>query len=247
MSSGRLLLLPTLLGESPVDEVLPAQVLETARKTRHFLAERAKTTRAFLKAIGHPVPLQELDVVEIGHAPDPGRIDEWLRPPRVGRDVALVSEAGCPAIADPGATIVARAHELGIEVRPLVGPSSILLALMASGLEGQRFRFAGYLPQEPSQCAAAIAALETASRQGETQLFIETPYRNQRVFEILLRQCAVDTRLTLAVDLTTGNETVSTHTIGEWRARPDAEQPALRHRPTVFALLAAGRPAVRKR
>lgn len=247
MSSGRLFLLPSLLGESAVDDVLPARVLEAGRTTRHFLAERAKTTRAFLKAIGHPVPLQELDIVEIGHEPAPARIDEWLRPLREGRDIALVSEAGCPAIADPGATIVARAHELGFEVRPLVGPSSILLALMASGLEGQRFRFVGYLPQEPSQCASAIETLEAASRAGETQLFIETPYRNQRVFETLLRHCAADTRLTLAVDLTTTGELVSTRSIGAWRARPDAEQPALRNRPTVFALLATPRTAVRKR
>jgi 16S rRNA (cytidine1402-2'-O)-methyltransferase len=246
MSPGRLLLLPSLLGESPADAVLPARVLETARQTRHFLAERAKTTRSFLKAIGHPVPLQELEIVEIGHEPERGRIDEWLQPLHDGRDMALVSEAGCPAIADPGATIVARAHELGIEVRPLVGPSSILLALMASGLEGQRFRFVGYLPQEAGQCAAAIEALETASRAGETQLFIETPYRNPRLFETLLRHCAVDTRLTLAVDLTTASELVATHTIGAWRARPDAELPALRNRPTVFALLATGRPTLRK-
>lgn len=246
MSSGRLILLPSLLGESQVDDALPAGVLEAARRTRHFLAERAKTIRSFLKAIGHPGPLQELDIIEIGHEPDRARIDEWLRPLHNGRDIALVSEAGCPAIADPGATIVARAHELGIAVRPLVGPSSILLALMGSGLEGQRFRFVGYLPQDPSQCAAAIEALETASRAGETQLFIETPYRNQRVFDTLLRHCAVDTRLTLAVDLTTGDEVVATRTIGMWRARSDAEQPALRNRPTVFALLAP-RPAVRKR
>src|SRR5262249_18610627 len=149
--------------------------------TRHFLAENAKSARAFLKSIGHPVAIQELDIVEIGHLPGTARIDDWLRPLGEGRGLALPSEAGCPAVADPGATIVARAHELGLTVHPLVGPSSLLLALMASGLEGQRFRFVGYLPQDESERASAIAALEASSRAGETQLFIETPYRNERL------------------------------------------------------------------
>jgi len=247
MNPGRLLLLPSLLGEGAFDQTLPAGVVETARATRHFLAERAKTTRAYLKAIGHPVPMQELDIVEIGHAPDPARIDEWLRPPLQGHDVALVSEAGCPGVADPGATIVARAHDLGLEVQPLVGPSSILLALMASGLDGQRFRFVGYLPHDPEQCASAIAALETASRSGETQLFIETPYRNQRLFEALLRQCSDDTRLALAVELTTSGQFISTRTVGAWRKLDSAQRPPLHNRPAVFLLRAAGRRPVRKR
>jgi 16S rRNA (cytidine1402-2'-O)-methyltransferase len=247
MNTGRLLLLPSTLGEGAVDDVLPAGVVARARATRHFLAERAKTTRAYLKAIGHPIPIQELDIVEIGHAPDPARIDEWLRPLLQGRDVALVAEAGCPGIADPGATIVARAHELGLQVQPLVGPSSILLALMASGLEGQRFRFVGYLPQEQEQCARAIADLETVSRDGETQLFIETPYRNQRLFEILLRQCSEDTLLTLAVELATPGQFICTRTVAAWRKLDGTLRSSLHNRPAVFLLLASARRTVRRR
>jgi 16S rRNA (cytidine1402-2'-O)-methyltransferase len=241
MISGRLLLLPSLLSESAFDEVLPARVVETARATRFFLAEKAKTARAFLKTIGHPIALQELQIVEIGHSPEPALIDEWLSPLRTGHDVALVSEAGCPAVADPGATIVARAHAAGFIVRPLVGPSSVLLALMASGLDGQRFRFVGYLPQDEAQCAAAIARLEAASRAAETQLFIETPYRNERLFATLLKQCAADTQLTVAVGLTGPDEFVVTRTIRSWRKLSEAQRPALRNRPAIFALLAADR------
>jgi 16S rRNA (cytidine1402-2'-O)-methyltransferase len=245
MTPGRLLLLPSLLSDSTFDEVLPARVVETACATRFFLAERAKTARAFLKTIGHPIALQELQIVEIGHSPEPALVDEWLAPLRAGHDVALVSEAGCPAVADPGATIVARAHEAGFVVHPLVGPSSVLLALMASGLEGQRFRFVGYLPQEQAQCAIAIAQLETASRAGETQLFIETPYRNERMFGALLKQCADDTQLTVAVSLTGPDEFVVTRAIRSWRSLSEAQRPALRNRPAIFALLATGRQKLR--
>jgi 16S rRNA (cytidine1402-2'-O)-methyltransferase len=247
MTAGRLLLLPSLLADAPADAVLPAGVIAAAHATRHFLAERAKSTRAYLKAIGHPLALQELDIVEIGHTPDPARIDAWLQPLCLGRDVALVAEAGCPAVADPGASVVARAHELGFAVRPLVGPSSILLALMASGLEGQRFRFVGYLPQDPVRRAQAISELEADSRRGETQLFIETPYRNQRLFEALLRHCAADTRLTVAVALTAADESVVTRPVAAWRDLDAARRPVLHQRPAVFAMLGSPRAQVRTR
>jgi 16S rRNA (cytidine1402-2'-O)-methyltransferase len=247
MSGGRLLLLPSLVAESAVDEVLPLHVLETARATRHFLAEKAKSARAFLKTIGHPIAMQDLDIVEIGHTPEPARIDEWLRPVREGLDLALLSEAGCPAVADPGANIVARAHELGFTVHPLVGPSSLLLALMGSGLEGQRFRFVGYLPQDAAQCASAIAALEATSRAGETQVFIETPYRNERLFEALLRHCAQNTLLSIAVGLTGRDELIATRTVAAWGGLTEAQRPALRNRPAVFALLAPGGTLLRKK
>jgi 16S rRNA (cytidine1402-2'-O)-methyltransferase len=239
MMSGRLLLLPSLVADSPADEVLPLRVIETARATRHFLAEKAKSARAFLKAIGHPIAMQELHIVEIGHAPDASHIDAWLRPLGEGHDVALVSEAGCPAVADPGASIVARAYELGFTVHPLVGPCSLLLALMASGLEGQRFRFVGYLPQDASQLARTISAIEDTSRAGETQLFIETPYRNERVLSALLQHCSHATRLTIAVGLTGADESIATRTIDAWRKLAENQRPVLRNRPAVFALLAA--------
>jgi len=235
MNPGTLFLLPTPLGEIAPVEVLPQQTLISARRLDYFLAENSKSTRAFLKALGHPRPINTLDVVQIGHYPDPQRVDEWLQPIRGGRDGAIVSESGCPALADPGAALVARAHDLGLRVVPLIGPAAPVLALMASGLNGQRFRFVGYLPREKSACGAAIRALEIASTTGETQLFIETPYRNVRLFQLLLATCAAATRLTVAIDLSTADEVVGTRSISQWR---DAVQPTLAGRPCTFALLA---------
>jgi 16S rRNA (cytidine1402-2'-O)-methyltransferase len=237
--TGALLLLPTLLGEAPVERVLPAGTLDLARRTEFFLAENAKSARAFLKAIGHPRPIASLGVAEIGHRPDPLRFDSWLRPALDGCDVALLSEAGCPAVADPGSGLVAHAHRLGLRVRPLVGPSSILLALMAAGMDGQRFRFVGYLPQDRQALVAAVGELEQASRGEETQVFIETPYRNERLLQVVLDHARSDTRLAVAVDLTTDAERVVSLPIAEWRAIGADARPALARRPAVFALMAA--------
>lgn len=238
---GTLYLLPTPIAEVPADDVLPAGTLAVARRLGYFLAENAKSARAFLKAIAHPHPLAQVRIVEIGHAPDPARCDEWLAALLDGQDAAIVSEAGCPGVADPGAALVARAHALHLPVVPLVGPSALLLALMASGLNGQSFRFVGYLPQDAAALAARLRALEDASRAGETQIFIETPYRNERLFAAALATCAPDTRLSLAVDLTARNARIATQTIAEWRALRNAQRPPLHRRPAVFALLAAPR------
>src|SRR5258706_1756135 len=235
MSPGTWTLSATAFVTSGRVKVLPQQTLNSARRLDYFLAENSKSTRAFLKALDHPRPINTLEVVEIGHFPDPKRIDEWLQPIRSGRNGAIVSEAGCPGVADPGAALVTRAHELGLRVVPLIGPAAPLLALMASGLNGQRFRFVGYLPRERSACSAAIRALESASATGETQLFIETPYRNLKLFELLLATCAAATRFTVAIDLSTDAEVVGTRPISQWRK---AEQPALTGRPCTFALLA---------
>ncbi len=240
---GTLYLLPTPIAEVPADNVLPAGTLAVARRLDCFLAESAKRARAFLKAIAHPRPLVQLRIVEIGHTPDPARCNEWLAPLLDGLDAAIVSEAGCPGIADPGAELVARAHALQLPVVPLVGPSALVLALMASGLNGQSFRFVGYLPQHAAALATRLRELEHDSRAGETQLFIETPYRNERLFAATLAACAPATRLTVAVDLTAPDARVATHTIAEWRALPEARRPALQRRPAVFALLAEPRSA----
>jgi 16S rRNA (cytidine1402-2'-O)-methyltransferase len=237
--TGALLLLPTLLGEAPVERVLPAGTLDLARRTEFFLAENAKSARAFLKAIGHPRPIASLGVAEIGHRPDPLRFDSWLRPALDGCDVALLSEAGCPAVADPGSGLVAHAHRLGLRVRPLVGPSSILLALMAAGMDGQRFRFVGYLPQDRQELVAAVGELERASRGEEAQVFIETPYRNERLLQAVLDHARADTRLAVAVDLTTDAERVVSLPIADWRAIGAEARPALARRPAVVALMAA--------
>ncbi len=240
--SGMLYLLPAPLADRDVPAVLPPQTLEVARRLDLFFAESAKTTRAYLKAVAHPRPIAELEIIEIGHQPDAARIDGWLA--KLGtRDAAIVSEAGCPGIADPGAELVARAHALGIQVRPLVGPSALLLALMSSGLNGQAFRFVGYLPQDAAELAARLRELERASRSGETQVWIETPYRNDRMLDAVLANCAADTRLCVAVDLTAPTEAVNTRSIGGWKSLAPAQRPALHKRPAVFALLAAGRQA----
>lgn len=236
--SAALYLLPNRVAETPVEDALPAATLAAARRIEFFLAENAKSARAFLKAAGHPRPMSELSIVEIGHHPDPAQIAAWLAPLAAGHDVAIVSESGCPGVADPGASLVAAAHERGIRVRPLVGPSSLLLALMASGLDGQRFRFMGYLPVQAESLVPAIRSAERDSSVSETQLFIETPYRNQRLFEAFLTHAAPDTRLTVAIDLTGDGEFVSTRSIAAWKK---AGIPDFAKRPAVFALLAAPR------
>jgi len=237
--AGRLLLLPTPIADTAPEMVLPAPTLAAARSAGYFLAESAKSARAFLKALGHPKPIASLGIVEIGHAPDPARIDGWLQPILDGHDLALLSEAGCPAVADPGANVVARAQELGLRVLPLVGPSSLLLALMSSGMSGQRFRFVGYLPQDRGELAAALHELELASRGGDTQLFIETPYRNERLLEIILASCRPDTRLAIAVDLTSDSGQTLSLPIERWKSLAANARPTLARRPAVFALCAA--------
>ena len=234
--SGTLYLLPCPIAAGSLDASLPATVIATARRLEHFLVEDAKTARAFLKEVGHPKPIRELAIDEIGHAPRATDIEAWLAPVVAGRDAAIVAEAGCPAIADPGGTLVAAAHARGLRVRPLVGPSSILLALMASGLDGQRFRFHGYLPVPAQERNAALKVLERESAaRTETQVFIETPYRSAAMFDAMLASCTPSTRIAVAVDLTGAGEFVGMRTAEQWKA---AERPPLQRQPAVFCLLA---------
>lgn len=238
---GTLYLLPALLATTDAERVLPAATIEVARRLDYLLVENARSARALLKAIGHSRPIAQIQVVEIGHDPDAALIDGWLAPLlHEGRDAAIVSEAGCPGVADPGATLVARAHALGLAVRPLVGPSAILLAVMASGLNGQQFRFVGYLPREATALAQRLRELEQASRRGETQVFIETPYRNERLLAAILAACSPTTRLSVALELTGPQESISTRTVAQWRQLVDREAPKLDRRPAVFSLLAEG-------
>lgn len=235
--SGTLYLLPCPIAAGSLQASLPAEVIATARRLEHFLVEDAKTARAFLKELGHPKPIRDLAIDEIGHAPAAESIGAWLAPVVAGRDAAIVSEAGCPSIADPGGTIVAAAHARGIRVRPLVGPSSILLALMAAGLDGQRFRFHGYLPVASEERTASLKALEReAKARAETQVFIETPYRSASMFDAVLAACAPSTRVAIAVDLTGPGEFVGMRTAQQWKS---VARPSLQRQPAVFLLLAA--------
>jgi 16S rRNA (cytidine1402-2'-O)-methyltransferase len=234
--TGRLLLVPNLLGLVPPAHVLPVRTIEEARKLAHVVVETAKPARHFLKSLLPLVPLQQISVVEIGEDPPPERCAELLAPVRAGHDVGLISDAGCPGVADPGALLVAEAHRERIAVVPLVGPSSLLLALMASGLNGQHFAFHGYLPAKHHARSEAIRRLEADSqRSGYAQIFIETPYRNEALLESLLTACQPGTRLCVAADLTLPTETVVTRTIREWR---NADFARYAKRPAMFLLQA---------
>src|SRR5262249_55423330 len=202
----------TPLGGAPA-EVLPSSVLATVRTLKDFAVENAKSARAFLAEVTMPVAIRELRIHEIGENPE-----ALLQPLREGRPLGLLSEAGCPAIADPGAALVEAAHREGFRVVPLVGPSSITLALMASGLEGQRFAFCGYLPRDSGERARRIRELEVRSRkENETEIFIETPYRSDALLDALIEVCSPQTRLCVAADLTLATESISTREVSGWR------------------------------
>lgn len=233
---GRLYLVPAWLSEDTDPEAtVPAGVLERIRALDAFVVEDAKSARRFLSACAHPKPMREIAMRELNEHTPPGEVAALLAPALAGRDLGVLSEAGVPAVADPGAALVAAAHAAGVTVVPLPGPSSILLALMASGLEGQRFRFLGYLPAEAAARRAAIAELERQSaRHRETQVFIETPYRNEAMLADLLEACRPATRLAVAAGLTGPSEWIRMDRVGGWRARPTP----IGKRPAVFLLLA---------
>lgn len=237
MTIGRLYLIPTDLASGTLDAWAGRHLRESVQGLRHFVVEHPKTARQFLKSLGLPLPELQLDTLDEHSKPaDAVALARLLE----NSDIGLLSEAGCPAIADPGAMLVEEAHRLGARVIPLVGPSSIVMALMASGLNGQRFAFNGYLPQRSPEREQAIQRIEERSkREGESQIFIEAPYRNDQLLAALLATCNPATRLCLASDLTADSEQVMTRTVGEWAKAV----PKLDRRPTVFLLLAGARPS----
>lgn len=231
---GRLYLVPTPLGGSGLASVLPIGVQQRLSAIKYFVVEHPKTARHFLKQVAGLPPLPSLELLELNEHTTAEALPELLAPLLNGQDVGLLSEAGCPAVADPGAALVRLAHQHGIQVVPLVGPSAILLALMASGLNGQRFCFHGYLPVAQDLRNQKILQLEKHSReQDETQIFIETPYRNLRLLEALLQHCHPQTHLCVARNLTLVDEHISTRTIGEWRQNG---LPDIHKQPAVFLL-----------
>jgi len=236
--TGTLYLIPNTLGEgdaAALASVIPEPVRAQAARLSYFVGENAKTTRVFLKRVGCERPIQEIEIRELNVNTPASEIDNLLAPLLAGTDAGLVSEAGCPAVADPGALLVRRAHQRGVRVVPLVGPSSILLALMASGLNGQSFTFHGYLPVDATERSKRLRELDAQSRRArQTQLFIETPYRNRALLEALLSHCAPSTLICVAVDLTLPTEQIVTRPASEWKL--DALD--LHKRPALFLMLA---------
>lgn len=233
MTTGSLYLIPTTLGESPLSAIIPQQVLKIAAALTVFVAENPKTARHYLKQLELVTPLQEIEIFTLDKHTKPEQLTQFLQPALAGKDIGLVSEAGCPAVADPGALLVRLAHKNGIRVIPLVGPSSILLALMASGMNGQAFAFHGYLPIQKVERGKKIAGLEKESLlRDQTQIFIETPYRNLALFEDIVQTCEPGTELCIATDITLDSESIETRTIAEWRKK----SPDINKKPTIFLL-----------
>ena len=232
-SPGSLYLIPSLLGEAAVDASLPPLISQVVSRLSHFLVEDEKSARHFIKKLLPDCNLRELSLERLSEHTASSELPRLLEPLVAGKDLGIISEAGCPAIADPGSDAVRRAHELGARVIPLVGPCSMTLALMASGLSGQRWRFVGYLPVADEARRAELRALESETlRSGETQIVMETPYRNQRLFQEILASCRPETRLCIASNLTTSDEAIQTHALAEWRKIA----PSLPKAPALFLL-----------
>ena len=235
MKTGTLYLIPTALGEAPVQPIPPFSA-GIASELKHFVVERARTARRLLKDMGYPHPMREAEMVELNDQTPEGELEHFLQALLQGHSVGVLSEAGCPGVADPGARAVSWAHRHGIRVAPLIGPSSILLALMASGLNGQSFCFHGYLPQQKGDLTHRLHKLEQQSAaQRQTQIFMETPYRNEGFLQVAFQSLNPATRFCIAADLTLLNEYIATRTIGEWKQNPP---PPLNKRPAIFLMLA---------
>lgn len=218
MTYGILYLIPTLLGEGDIAWVIPTAVKQCIADLSYYIVENPKAARKFLRQVDCNLSLQEIKMQALDEHTQSKNFIDFLAPLLSGNNVGLLSEAGCPAVADPGAGLIRIAHQRNIRVVPLVGPSSVLLALMASGLNGQRFMFHGYLPVERNKRIIKIIQLERESvRDDQTQIFIETPYRNQRLLEALIQNCQNNTNLCIASNITLANEQIRTKTVKEWK------------------------------
>jgi 16S rRNA (cytidine1402-2'-O)-methyltransferase len=232
VTTGALYLIPVPLGEGDIDWTVPVRVRECAARLDQYVVEHPKAARRFLKQ-ADAASLQGISMRILDEHTRPSELEALLEPLLAGHDIGLLSEAGCPAVADPGASLVRLAHQKSLRVVPLVGPSSILLALMASGLNGQRFTFHGYLPTDRGKRTATIIELEKASiAHDQTQIFIETPYRNQKVLDCLISTCRNDTVLCISASLTLEDEYIATKTVREWRRT----LPDLNKKPVIFLL-----------
>ena len=229
-----LYLIPVTLGDAPLERVLPQWNASVVGGIRHFIVEDIRSARRFLRLMDREFPIDDCTFMEMGKHADERRFAGYLEPLRRGQSMGVISEAGCPAVADPGAAVVALAQQRGFRVVPLVGPSSMIMAVMSSGLCGQSFAFNGYLPVDPADRAKRLKALETrAWNEGQTQLFIETPFRNHKMFQALIAALHPQTRLCIAAGITTPDEWICTHTVQEWKR---IQLPDLSKIPAVFLI-----------
>lgn len=228
-----LFLIPVTLGDTELRRVLPDYNRDVILGIRHFIVENVRTARRFLKKVEPSIVIDDLVFYELNKHTSPEQVSGYLKPLAAGEPVGIISEAGCPAVADPGADVVALAQRKGYPVVPLVGPSSILLSVMASGFNGQSFAFHGYLPIEAGERMAAIKRLEgRIYSENQTQLFIETPYRNRKLAEELIKLCRPSTKLCIASNLTCADEFVRTRPVKEWAGKlPDLDK-----KPTIFLI-----------
>ncbi len=231
---GQLYLIPNTLGESSIERNLPAETIEIIRSIKYFVVENIRSARRFLKKVDRNIEIEELTFYVLDKHTNINDIPSFLKPIADGKHLGLLSEAGCPGVADPGADVVQLAHEQKVRVIPMVGPSSILLSVMASGLNGQSFAFNGYLPVKKDEVGKYIKHLEERSiREKQTQLFIEAPYRNTKLLQELIHSCRPQTRLCIACDITLETEFIQTKTIAQWKGKV----PDINKRPAIFLIL----------
>ena len=235
MSKGKLYLIPTVISDNTQQQVITEQVKGVLPSIKHFAAENVRTARRYLSSLKVYPAIEDLNFEVLDKDTRPEDLLQILKPLVEGLDMGILSESGCPGVADPGALAVAFAHQQNIQVVPLVGPSALLLALMASGLNGQKFAFHGYLPVDPHACSQAIRLLEKESKQrGQTQIIIETPYRNNHIKQLLIQTLQPATRLSIAIDLTGEQERISTRRVSDWKG-VEGDLPKY---PAVFSFLA---------
>ncbi len=231
---GTLFLIPTTLSDSPLRQILPDGNADIVSRLKVFIVENVRTARRFLKQVNRKIVIDDLQFFELNQHTDLTQIGTYLEPLQKGVDVGIISEAGCPAIADPGADVVALAQKQNIKVVPLVGPSSILLSLMASGFNGQSFAFQGYLPIDKNERAQKLKMLEKRIyAEHQTQIFIETPYRNMQLFDDLCRTLQPQTKICIAADITGETEWIRTKTVNDWKKEKNVD---LHKRPTIFLI-----------
>ncbi len=233
MHKPALYLIPTTLGDTPIEQVLPPHNTRIISNLRHFIVENVRTARRFLKQCDKGIDIDALTFYELNKHTDKNQIASYLLPMKSGESIGVISEAGCPAVADPGADVVAIAQREGYKVVPLVGPSSMLLAIMASGFNGQSFAFHGYLPIDVGERIKQLKQLEArAYIEDQTQLFIETPYRNQKLAEDILQHCKPQTRLCIAMNISCEDEYIVTKPIKAWKGK----LPDMHKKPCVFLI-----------